>query len=815
MQKYDITGMSCAACSARVQKAVSKVKGVKDCRVNLLTNSMTVTGAAKEESVIAAVKAAGYGASPAKKGGKAENAGVSSFLAQAKSLKKRFLCSLCFLLILMYISAGHNMLSLPLPGFLSASGAASGAAQLVLCLAVMIINVRFFINGAKGVLHLAPNMDTLVALGSFASFAYSAAVLYKKASDPAFSGDYYFESAAMILTLVTLGKMLEARAKGKTAGAIEGLSRLAPDTATVIRGGEKREISVEQIIPGDIIAVRPGESIAVDGEIISGCTAVNEAALIGESMPVNKSAGDRVFLGTVNLSGYIEFRATAVGEDTTLSLIIKTVAEAAANRAPSAALADRVAGVFVPAVLGISLITAAVWAFASADLPVILERAVSVLVISCPCALGLATPVAVMAASGVGARYGILFKSAAAIENAGKAEIIALDKTGTVTSGEPSVADVLPADGNSEAGLLSVAFSLEEKSEHPISVAVTKYCRENGVKYSPCEDFKAVAGGGVKGVYGRQPALCGSVKFVSYGAKVTGEITSEAERLAGEGKTPVPVALGGKVIGIIAVADRIKPEAAKSISALKSLKKQVVMLTGDNAATAAAVAKSAGIDRFYAALLPHEKDEKIKEFAKENRVLMVGDGINDAPSLTRADVGVAIGAGADIAIDSADVVLVKSSLSDLVTLVRLSRAAYRNIKENLFWAFFYNVILIPVAAGVLAPAGIVINPMTAAAAMSLSSVCVVLNALRLNLFKPFEVKNIKEKGKMKTIKIEGIMCAHCEAHIKAALEAVSGVDSAAVSKDTGEALVSLSEPVDDSALVLVVKEAGYEVTGIE
>lgn len=826
MQKYDITGMSCAACSARVQRAVSALDGVEECNVNLLTNSMTVEGTAKEDDIIAAVKAAGYGAAPAvgrlDAGGERDE--TSAFTRQAKALKSRFLWSLVFLLALMYISMGHGMLGLPLPGVFD-NRVVAGLAEMLLSAAVMIINGRFFVNGIKGVLHLAPNMDTLVALGSFSSFAFSVAVLIKTVTaTPAAGdvhGDFYFESAAMILTLITLGKMFEARAKDKTALSLKKLARLAPDTATVIKDGVQVRVPVGQIAVGDIVAVRPGESIAVDGVVISGQTAINESALTGESVPAEKGAGDRVFSGTVNLTGYIEFRASAVGEDTTLSEIIRTVSDAAASKAPVAALADKVAGIFVPAVLGIAVLVAIIWALLSAPAAKVLSYAVSVLVISCPCALGLATPVAIMVASGVGAKHGILFKNATAIENAGKADVIVLDKTGTVTLGEPEVTDVYPLPPATEKELLSLAFSLENKSEHPLARAVVNHCKEKGVILNEAESFEALSGSGVKGEFGGVPALGGNVGFISKSAELPVQAAEKAEEFSRSGKTPLLFAAGGKTIGIIAVADKIKPETPSAVEALKGMGKRVVMLTGDNPITAAAVAKTVGIDEFSAGLLPQGKDEKIRELMKENKVIMVGDGINDAPALTRADVGIAIGAGADIAVDSADIVLIKSKLSDLVSAVKLSRAAYRNIKENLFWAFFYNALCIPLAAGVLSPLGVTLNPMIAAAAMSLSSVCVVSNALRLNFFKPFipansaveeeTANNITEETEMKVIKIEGIMCEHCEARIKAALEAVEGVKAAKVSKDTGTAEVSLSSDVPDEILFAAVENAGYRV----
>ena len=802
--------MSCAACSARVGKAVSSVEGVENCQVNLLTNSMTVEGTASEESIIAAVSAAGYGASPQGKEKKREEKSISD---DSRKLRLRFIWSLLILAVLMYISMGHEMFNLPVPVFLKSNRAVTGLTELLLSLAVMIINGRFFINGVKGITHRSPNMDTLVSLGSFSSFAYSTAVLYKTILSPEYKGAYFFESAAMIVTLITLGKMLESRAKGKTVEALEKLSRLAPDTANIIVDGNEQTVPIESIKIGDIIVARPGERIAVDGVVVSGNSSVDEAMLTGESIPAQKQEGDNVFSGTVNLTGYIEFKATAVGEDTTLSEIIKTVSEAAASKAPIAALADKVAGVFVPAVLIIALITAVIWIITGADIPVILTHAVSVLVISCPCALGLATPVAVMVSSGVGAKHGILFKNAEAIENAGKADIIVLDKTGTVTEGKPYVTDVIPL-GQTEEELMSIALSLEEKSEHPLSLAVVEYCRENNITPGKTENFTSVSGSGLKSEYNGEKVLVGSAKFISDNVKLNKDITDICNRFSESGKTPILVSLADEVIGIIAVSDRIKHEAKDSIKALKSMGKRVLMLTGDNSRTARAVADAVGIDEFSAELKPDGKHQIIKDLMKNSKVLMVGDGINDAPALTRADVGVAIGAGTDIAIDSADIVLIKSSLADLVSAVTLSKTAYRNIKENLFWAFFYNVVCIPLAAGALSPFGIQLNPMIAAAAMSLSSVCVVTNALRLNLFKPFTIKK-EEKSKMKTIKIEGIMCSHCEARIKSALMGVEGVTNAEVSHKTGHAEVELSKEVEDGALKTAVENAGYKVIEIK
>lgn len=816
MQKYDIKGMSCAACSARVQKAVEGVDGVTECSVNLLTNSMTVEGNANSAAIISAVTKAGYGAEISG-GNKAGNAAKPK---KKNPLLSRFLWSLLFLAALMYITMGHEMLSLPLPAFLAESRAATGLAEMLLCAAVMVINGRFFISGAKGALHLAPNMDTLVSLGAFASFAFSTAVLIETAFAAGYRsdifGDFYFESAAMILTLVTLGKMLEAYSKGRTTNALEALKNLAPDTAAVIRNGAAVQVPVGEIGVGDIIAVRPGERVALDGVITKGESAVDESALTGEGIPVDKSAGDRVFSGTVNISGYIEFKVLATGEDTALGGIIRTVSDAAASKAPIAKLADKVAGIFVPAVLLIALVTAVIWLVIGADFSHALTRAVSVLVISCPCALGLATPVAIMVSAGVGAKHGILFKNAAAIEQAGKADVIVLDKTGTVTGGKPVVTDIIPAPGVLQDELLSAALSLESKSEHPLARAVVDYCAGRSVAVWEIKGFAAVSGG-VKGEINGDTLLGGNTEFIgkNAGAVLFEDFAAQAQKLANEGKTPLFFARAKKSLGIIAVADGIKPEARRSIEALKGMGLRVIMLTGDNPLTAAATAKAAGIGEFRAGLLPGGKAEIIKELtAGHNKVLMVGDGINDAPALTVADTGVAIGAGTDIAVEAANIVLVRSNLCDLVSLIKLSRAAYRNIKQNLFWAFFYNSVCIPLAAGVFSPLGITLSPMIGAAAMSMSSVCVVLNALRLNLFKPYAIKeengSKKEETVVKTIKVRGIMCEHCEARIKSALEAVAGVKSAKVSKDTGTAEVEISGEVDEKLLFAAIKGAGYE-----
>ena len=809
-QKYNITGMNCAACSARVEKAVMKVDGVDECRVNLLTNSMTVVGDADKAKIVAAVTAAGYGAVPS--GGMYSNKEKAGNTEKG-ILKRRFFLSLSLLIVLMYISMGHEMLNLPVLPVMERSRVAVGIAQFLLSAAVMIINGRFFISGAKSAFHLAPNMDTLVSLGSLSSFVYSTAVLYKTIITPGFYGNFYFESAAMILTLITLGKMLEAGAKGNAAQAIEALKKLAPQTAVLIKDGVQKTVKAAEILQDDIIAVRPGESIAVDGIVTDGFGTVDESALTGESVPSEKVKGMRVFSGTLNLSGYFEFRATAVGGETALSKIIETVSCAAADKVPVAKIADKIAGVFVPVVLFISAMTACIWLLLEYEFAVALTRAVSVLVISCPCALGLAAPVAVMVASGVGAKNGILFKSAAAIEQAAKTDVVMLDKTGTVTVGEPVVTDVFSTEDKQE--LLSIAMSLEEKSEHPLAKAVVNYCHENGAENIYVYGFENFAGGGVRGKAGSFNVAAGSVKFISGGAEISARTAQKADEYAALGKTPVLFQKGETVLGIMAISDRIKPEANASIAALKRFGKRVIMLTGDNSLTARNIAKSVGIQEVFAGLLPNDKADKIKELQKRHKVVMVGDGINDAPALTSADTGVAIGTGADIAIDSADIVLLGSSLEDLVSALALSRAAYRNIKENLFWAFFYNVICIPAAAGAFFFFFLSFSPMTAAAAMSLSSLFVVSNALRLKFFKPYKASKLTEEDEMKNIKIEGIMCAHCENRIKKALEAVKGVQSADVSHKSGIAKVILDCEVADKTLIAAIENEGYKVIEIE
>ena len=822
MQKFNITGMSCAACSARVQKAVEGVKGVEECQVNLLTNSMRVSGNADESAIITAVNAAGYGAVPAD--GKSNHKKEQSTTESAYiSLKNRFIWSLAILLVLMYVSMGHDMFSMPLPYAFEGSPAAVGLTQMIISALVMVINSSFFISGVKSAVHFSPNMDTLVSLGSFSSFAYSTVVLYKTIIVPGFSGEFYFESAAMILTLITLGKMFEAKAKGKTVNAIESLKKLAPETVTLVKDGVQKTVGINEISTGDIIAVHPGESIAADGVVVNGFGTVDESSLTGESLPVEKSEGARVFSGTINTSGYFEYKAAAVGSNTTLSKIIETVSDAAASKAPIAKIADKTAGVFVPAVMLISLATVIFWLVWGAEFSTALNYAVSVLVISCPCALGLATPVAVMVSSGVGAKNGILFKNAAAIEQTGKTNVVVLDKTGTVTLGTPTVTDVYAINDINQ--LLSVALSLEEKSEHPLAKAVVKYCLEKDAQRIAVSSFRSFAGGGVNAEIGTHTVIAGSIKFVSKSVEIPSEISERADEYSGAGKTPVVFAEDKTVLGIMAMADKIKPDAKESVFYLKKSGMRVVMLTGDNSLTAEHIAKSAGIDEVFAGLLPVDKAEKIRQLKQNNKVLMVGDGINDAPALTSADIGMAIGAGTDIAIESADVVLLRGNLADIVSAVNLSRAAYRNIRQNLFWAFFYNVLCIPMAAGALLPFGITLTPMIAAAAMSFSSVFVVSNALRLNLFKPYKTKNsgepavnkssIMEEFKMKTIRIEGIMCAHCEARIKAAIEAVEGVIKADVSHERGTAEVEISGLVMDEELRAAVENAGYKVIGID
>ena len=825
MEQYNVTGMSCAACSARVEKAVSKVDGVTSCSVNLLMNSMGVEGTASPESIIAAVEAAGYGAS-------LKNAPSAAKAAQKEEIKdketpkmkKRLAASVVFLVVLMYFSMGH-MVGLPLPSYFVGDHAAVGLVELLLTVAIMVINQRFFISGFKGLINRAPNMDTLVALGSTAAFAYSVYALFgaikaQTAGDMqtamSYMHEYYFESAAMILTLITVGKMLESRSKGKTTDALKGLMELAPKTANIIKDGKEQSVPVERVQKGDIFVVRPGESIPVDGTVIEGTSAVDESALTGESLPVDKQEGSFVSAGTVNRSGFIRCEASRVGEDTTLSQIIKMVADAAATKAPIAKIADKVSAVFVPSVITIAVVTVIGWLIAGRDFGFALARGISVLVISCPCALGLATPVAITVGSGVGARNGILFKTAVSLEEAGKAKTVVLDKTGTVTSGKPVVTDILPAESTSGKKLLEYAYSLETKSEHPLAGAVNLKAEKSGSTAREVTDFEALPGNGLVAKLDGKELVGGNLGFISERAQVSAQQREAAESLAEQGKTPLFFAYDGKLLGTVAVADTIKEDGAAAIAELHKMGLEVIMLTGDNQRTADAVGKAAGVDRVIAGVMPDGKEKVVRELSEQGKTIMVGDGINDAPALTRADTGIAIGAGTDIAIDAADIVLVKSRLGDVPAAIKLSRATLRNIKENLFWAFIYNVIGIPVAAGVFINLfGWQLNPMFAAAAMSLSSFCVVTNALRLNFFKTGakpEKKTKEEKKTMeKTLKIEGMMCGHCEATVKKALEELPQVASAEVSHESGTAKVTLNADISDDALKAVVEAKGYKV----
>ena len=840
MEQYSVTGMSCAACSARVEKAVSKVPGVSECSVSLLTNSMGVTGTASPQDIIAAVEEAGYGASL-----KGENAGaktsggtVSEYEEMLKDketpvLRKRLIASLCLLLPLMYVSMGHSMWGWPLPSFFEGNHVAVGLLQLLFTVAVMVINQKFFINGYRSLFHRAPNMDTLVALGATASFGYSVYALFamtgaQLAGDAGavmeYMHEFYFESAAMILTLITVGKMLEAHSKGKTTDALKSLMKLAPKTATLLRDGTEVEVGIEQVRIGDRFVVRPGENIPVDGVVVEGSSAVNESALTGESIPVDKAKGDPVSAATLNQSGYLQCEATRVGEDTTLSQIIQMVSDAAATKAPIAKVADKVSGVFVPAVITIALLTIAGWLLAGQTVGFALARGISVLVISCPCALGLATPVAIMVGNGMGAKHGIMFKTAVSLEETGKVEIVALDKTGTITSGEPEVTDILPVSGCSEEELLRAAFALEQKSEHPLSKAILEAAREKGIEEAGAEEFLAVPGNGLTGTWMGSRLAGGNLKFIGEKAEVPEAISREAARLAEAGKTPLFFARDEKLLGIIAVADVIKEDSPRAVRELQNMGIRVVMLTGDNERTARAIGAQAGVDEVIAGVLPDGKEAVIRSLKEKGKTAMVGDGINDAPALTRADMGIAIGAGTDIAIDAADVVLMKSRLLDVPAAIRLSRATLRNIHENLFWAFVYNVIGIPLAAGIWYPLfGWELNPMFGAAAMSLSSFCVVTNALRLNLFSMYDGrrdKKIKTKKKKesktmeKTMEIKGMMCGHCEARVKKALEALPQVEEALVSHEAGTAVVKLKEAAADDVLKKAVEDQDYEVTGI-
>ena len=845
MEQYIVTGMSCAACSARVEKAVSKVPGVTSCSVSLLTNSMGVEGTASEQEIIKAVTDAGYGASKKGEGAaKTQSSSVSAGEDMLKdrttpALKKRLIASLGFLIVLMYFSMGHMMWGWPVPGFMKDNHVMMGLLQMLLTITVMVINQKFFISGFKGLIHRAPNMDTLVALGSGASFVYSTYALFAMTDAQvrgdmdavmSYMHDFYFESAAMILALITVGKMLEARSKGKTTDALKGLMKLAPKTAVVIRAGKEVQVSIEQVQKGDCFVVKPGENIPVDGEVIEGNSAVNESALTGESIPVDKAVGDKVSAATVNQSGYLKCRATRVGEDTTLSQIIQMVSDAAATKAPIAKIADRVSGEFVPTVITIAVITIIVWLIAGQSIGFALSRGIAVLVISCPCALGLATPVAIMVGNGMGARNGIMFKTAVSLEETGKMQIVALDKTGTITSGEPKVTDIIPAAGVTEDTLLKCAYALENKSEHPLARAILEKAKEENAGIEEVTGFQALPGNGLTAILDGHTLYGGNHTFISSKVSVDGDIQKKAEKLAEEGKTPLFFGNGERLLGVIAVADVIKEDSPQAIKELQNMGIHVVMLTGDNERTAKAIGQQAGVDEVIAGVLPEGKEQVICKLKEKGKVAMVGDGINDAPALTRADMGIAIGAGTDVAIDAADVVLMKSRLSDVPAAIRMSRATLRNIHENLFWAFFYNIIGIPLAAGVWYPLfGWKLNPMFGAAAMSLSSFCVVSNALRLNLFKMYDAskdKKLKAKKEKKRSKkedktmkkimhIEGMMCGHCEAAVKKALEALPQVDEAVVSHEAGTAELTLNAEIADDVLKKTVEDKDYTVTSVE
>ena len=849
MDKYNVTGMTCSACSARVEKAVSNVEGVTSCQVNLLTNSMMVDGTADSGTIVAAVEKAGYGASLAggrsaggntsHSGGKSSGSGESEADKEFGKMKKRLVASVIILIPLMYISMGHMMWNWPLPSFFDGNHVAMGLTQMLLTIIVMVINQRFFVSGFKGAIHGSPNMDTLVAMGSGASFIYSVYVLYAMtAAQTAGDGervmtlmhDFYFESAAMILALITVGKMLEARSKGKTTDALKGLMKLAPKTAVVIRGEKEVQVSIEQVQKGDCFVVKPGENIPVDGEVIEGNSAVNESALTGESIPVDKAVGDKVSAATVNQSGYLKCRATRVGEDTTLSQIIQMVSDAAATKAPIAKIADRVSGVFVPMVITIAVLTIIVWLIAGQSIGFALSRGIAVLVISCPCALGLATPVAIMVGNGMGARNGIMFKTAVSLEETGKMQIVALDKTGTITSGEPKVTDIIPAAGVTEDTLLKCAYALENKSEHPLARAILENAKEENAGIEEVTGFQALPGNGLTAILDGHTLYGGNHTFISSKVSVDGDIQKKAEKLAEAGKTPLFFGNEDRLLGVIAVADVIKEDSPQAIKELQNMGIHVVMLTGDNERTAKAIGQQAGVDEVIAGVLPEGKEQVIRKLKEKGKVAMVGDGINDAPALTRADMGIAIGAGTDVAIDAADVVLMKSRLSDVPAAIRMSRATLRNIHENLFWAFFYNIIGIPLAAGVWYPLfGWKLNPMFGAAAMSLSSFCVVSNALRLNLFKMYDAskdKKLKAKKEKKRSKkedktmkkimhIEGMMCGHCEAAVKKALEALPQVDEAVVSHEAGTAELTLNAEIADDVLKKTVEDKDYTVTSVE
>ena len=834
MEQYNVTGMSCAACSARVEKAVSKVPGVTSCSVSLLTNSMGVEGAASAQAIIAAVEAAGYGAS-VKGAAKAAPADAGDALQDRETplLKRRLIASLVFWVILMYFSMGHMLWGWPLPAFMDGNHVAMGLLQMLLTVIIMVINQKFFVSGFKSLWHRAPNMDTLVALGATAAFVYSTYALFAMTVAQVnmdmdavmdYMMEFYFESAATILTLITVGKTLEARSKGKTTDALKGLMKLAPKTATVLRDGVETEVPIEQVQKGDVFVVRPGENIPVDGVVLEGSSAVNEAALTGESIPVDKASGDAVSAATLNQSGFLRCQATRVGEDTTLSQIIQMVSDAAATKAPIAKIADKVSGVFVPAVIAIAVVTTVVWLLLGRGVGYALARGISVLVISCPCALGLATPVAIMVGNGMGAKNGILFKTAVSLEETGKMQIVALDKTGTITSGEPKVTDILPAAGVSEEALLRLACALERKSEHPLARAILQKADEQKLSAGEVTDFQALPGNGLTALLDGAPLAGGNLNFIRTQAEIPAAVQAQAEALAEQGKTPLFFSRNGTLAGIIAVADVIKEDSPRAVKELQNMGIHVVMLTGDNERTARAIGKQAGVDEVIAGVLPDGKESVIRSLKRKGKVAMVGDGINDAPALTRADIGIAIGAGTDVAIDAADVVLMKSRLSDVPAAIRLSRATLRNIHQNLFWAFFYNTIGIPLAAGVFIPLGLTLNPMFGAAAMSLSSFCVVSNALRLNLFKlrdaskdkKIKVKHKEEETTMtKTLNVEGMMCSHCEAHVKKALEALPEVEQATASHKDGTAVVTLKVAVADAALKKAVEDEGYTVTSVQ
>lgn len=850
MEQYTVTGMSCAACSARVEKAVSQVEGVISCSVSLLTNSMGVEGSAAPEAIVAAVEKAGYGAKKKGKRGtekEGQPEGEESVLQDRETpvLKKRLLFSLVFLAVLMYFSMGNMMWGWWVPRWLEENHVAMGILQLLLTVIIMVINQKFFVSGFQSLWHRAPNMDTLVALGATAAFGYSIYALFAMTEAQlqgnhelvmVYMHEFYFESAAMILTLITLGKMLEAHSKGKTTDALKGLMKLAPKVATIEVGGEEKEVSISQVKQGDIFVVRPGENIPVDGNVLEGSSAVNESALTGESIPVDKEPGDTVSAATLNQSGFLRCQATRVGEDTTLSQIIQMVSDAAATKAPIAKVADRVSGVFVPVVIGIALLTIVIWLLAGETVGFALARGISVLVISCPCALGLATPVAIMVGNGVGARQGIMFKTAVSLEETGKMDMVVLDKTGTITTGEPKVTDILPWGEYTKEEFVSLAYTLEQKSEHPLAGAIVSYGKEQGISGEELEEFQAIPGNGLSGCLDGELLLGGNLNFIQNQISVPEDIVQQGKMLANQGKTPLFFGKSGKFLGMIAVADVLKEDSTDAIAELKNMGIRVTMLTGDNERTARAIGSAAGVDDVIAGVLPDGKEQKIRELQRQGKVAMVGDGINDAPALTRADMGIAIGAGTDVAMDAADVVLMKSKLRDVPAAIRLSRATLRNIHENLFWAFFYNVIGIPLAAGIWIPVfGWQLNPMFAAAAMSLSSFCVVTNALRLNLCKVYDNKRdskrrhgkkrtqtcdsacmMKEEKRMtKTMKIEGMMCGHCEARVKKCLEALPQVETAEVSHEKNQAIVTLKEAVEEEVLTKAVEEQDYKVLSVE